>query len=72
MKITARKFDKIVDDLLEIGDIELTLFGQKVTAHIKEWGAAINGYYIVFRTESPEGYDTKFAIFDDELLKIKY
>ena len=72
MKITAKKHNKIVNDLLEIGDITITLFEREVNAHIIEWGVLVNGFFVEFRTTSPEGYDIKFAIFDDDLLKLKY
>ena len=43
-------------------------FGKEVECELEEFGMQANGYYVILNTTSSEGYDTKFVLFDAEIL----
>lgn len=67
-EITLDLLEGIVDNLPE--EIPVKFWGRDIKAWLVEYGIQINGFFIVFGTTSPEGYDTKFVVFDDEIVKL--
>ena len=57
------RFVEALPDKMMIG-----FFGKEVECELDEFGMQANGYYVVLNTTSPEGYDTKFVLFDAEIL----
>ena len=52
-----------------IYSIMIEFFGEDRRVKISGYGVQPNGYYIELEAWSPENYNTKFAIFDQDICK---
>lgn len=61
--------EELIESMPEV--IEVELFGHIVDAKLEEYGQGAGGCYVVLETRSPEGYQTKFSLFDEDIGKIR-